>query len=65
MEEAGGTTEDIAKMTVHLKDMKYREFVNNEWHKMFPDENNRPVRHAMKADLGGSNIIQIEMIAVL
>ena len=65
MEEAGGTTDDIAKMTVHLKDMKYREHVNKEWQKMFPDENDRPVRHAMKADLGGSNIIQIEVIAVL
>ncbi|HWP56889.1 MAG TPA: RidA family protein [Candidatus Acidoferrales bacterium] len=65
MEEAGGTTDDIAKMTVYLKDMKYREYVNREWLKMFPDENDRPVRHAMKADLAGSNVIQIEVTAVL
>jgi enamine deaminase RidA (YjgF/YER057c/UK114 family) len=65
MEEAGGTTDDIAKMTVHLKDLKYRDYVNVEWFKMFPDENNRPARHAMEADLRGSNIIQIEAIAVL
>jgi enamine deaminase RidA (YjgF/YER057c/UK114 family) len=65
MEEAGGSTDDIAKMTVHLKDIKHREYVNNEWHKMFPNENDRPVRHAVEADLRGSNVIQIEIIAVL
>src|ERR671918_348104 len=65
MEEAGGTTDDIAKMTVYLKDMKYREYVNKEWLKMFPDESNRPVRHALKSDLAGNNAIQIEIVAVL
>jgi enamine deaminase RidA (YjgF/YER057c/UK114 family) len=62
---AGGTTDDIAKMTVFLKDMKYREYVNQEWLKMFPDEDNRPVRHAIKADLPGENVVQLEIIAVL
>lgn len=65
MKAAGGTTDDIAKMTVFLKDMKHREHVNREWLKMFPDENNRPVRHAIKADLPGENIVQLEIIAVL
>lgn len=65
MEEAGGTTDDIAKVTVFLKDMKYREHVNKEWLKMFPDEDNRPVRHAIKADLPGELAVQLEIIAVL
>lgn len=65
MEEAGGSTDDIAKMTVFLKDMKHREHVNREWLKMFPDENNRPVRHAIKADLPGDMAVQLEIIAVL
>jgi enamine deaminase RidA (YjgF/YER057c/UK114 family) len=66
MEEAGGSTDDIAKMTVYLKDMKYREYLNNEWLKMFPKEDNRPVRHATRYDhLAGDNIIQIEIIGVL
>jgi hypothetical protein len=32
---------------------------------MFPDENNEPVRHAIKADLPGENIVQLEIVAVL
>lgn len=65
MQNAGGTTDNIAKMTVLLKDMKYREFVNKEWLKMFPDEHNRPARHAVKADLGGDMLVQLEIIGVL
>ena len=66
MEEAGGSTDDIAKMTVYLKDMKYRDHVNKEWLKMFPNENDRPVRHAIKYDhLPANNIVQIEIVAVL
>jgi len=48
MDAAGGTTDDIAKVTVFLKDMKYREHVNREWLKMFPNEDDRPARHAVK-----------------
>lgn len=65
MEAAGGTTDDIAKMTVFLKDMKHREHVNKEWLKMFPDENDRPARHALKADLPGDMVVQLEIVAVL
>ncbi len=65
MKAAGGSTEDIAKMTVFLKDMKHRELVNREWLKMFPDEENRPVRHAIKADLPGDLVVQLEIVAVL
>ena len=46
MEKAGGTTEDIGHMTVFLKEESYRDAINKEWLKMFPDEHNRPARHA-------------------
>lgn len=65
MKAAGGSTDDIAKVTVFLKDMKHRELVNQEWLKMFPDEENRPVRHAIKADLPGEMVVQLEIVAVL
>jgi 2-iminobutanoate/2-iminopropanoate deaminase len=65
MKAAGGSTDDIAKVTVFLKDMKYRELVNQEWLKMFPDEENRPVRHAIKVDLPGELVVQLEIVAVL
>ncbi len=62
---AGGTTEDIAHMTVYLKDIAYREQVNKPWLEMFPDEHNRPARHAIVDDLRGGQLIQCEIIAVL
>ena len=65
MESAGGTPDDIAHMKVYLKDEKYRDNVNGPWAKMFPDEHDRPARHALKADLRGKMLFQIEVIAVL
>jgi 2-iminobutanoate/2-iminopropanoate deaminase len=65
MRLSGGTTSDIGKVTVHLKDRAMRDLVNVEWIKMFPDERDRPVRHTIAADLGGKTIIQMEAIAVI
>jgi len=65
MESVGGTPDNIAQMKVYLKDEKYRDNVNGPWLKMFPDEHNRPARHALKVDLRGKVLFQIEVIAVL
>ena len=65
MEAAGGTTGDIIKMNVLLKDESLREKINEEWVAMFPDENDRPARHITVADLHGGARAQIELVAVL
>lgn len=65
MESAGGTPANIAYMRVYLKEEKYRESVNKAWLKMFPDAHDRPARHAVKTELRGENLFQIEVIAVL
>ena len=65
MESAGGTTDNIGYMKVYLKEEKFRDAVNKAWLKMFPDEHDRPARHAIKVDLRGNNLFQIEVIAVL
>ncbi len=65
MESAGGTPDNIAHVKLYLKDEKYRDVVNGPWCKMFPDEHNRPARHALKVDLRGKNLFQIEIVAVL
>jgi len=65
MERAGGTPDHIVHMTVYMKDEKYRDNVNKEWVKMFPNEDDRPARHAVKIELRGSNFFQIEVVAVL
>ncbi|MBM2803586.1 MAG: RidA family protein [Deltaproteobacteria bacterium] len=65
MESVGGTVDNIAHVKLYLKDEKYRDQVNVPWEKMFPDEHDRPARHALKVDLRGKNLFQIEVTAVL
>jgi 2-iminobutanoate/2-iminopropanoate deaminase len=65
METAGGTPENIAYMKVYLKEEKLRDSVNKAWLKMFPDEHDRPARHATRTELRDDNLFQIEVIAVL
>jgi len=63
---AGGTSEDIIKMTVWVKDKALRPHVNKEWLAMFPDEHSRPARHSLlNADLPGAALVQCEIMAVL
>ena len=65
VEQAGGTTDNIAHMTVFLKDNAYREHVNTEWLKMFPSEHDRPARHTLLWNLPGDMLVQCEIVAVL
>ena len=65
MEQAGGTIDDITHVKVYLKDEKYRDAVNKPWLEMFPDEHDRPARHALKIELRGNVLFQIEVVAVL
>jgi 2-iminobutanoate/2-iminopropanoate deaminase len=65
MENAGGTTDHIAQMSVYLSDNDHRNLVNAEWIKMFPDENDRPTRHITIKNLAVGMKIQIQFVAVL
>ena len=62
---AGGTTDDIVKMTLWMNDRSSRPIVNREWIAMFPDEASRPTRHALKANLEGGMLIQCDFVAIL
>jgi 2-iminobutanoate/2-iminopropanoate deaminase len=50
VEAAGGTTDDIIKLTVWVRDRSMRAALNGPWVEMFPDEHSRPARHTMKGD---------------
>jgi 2-iminobutanoate/2-iminopropanoate deaminase len=63
--QAGGSPGDIATMTVYLRNRDDRKHVNPVWLEMFPDENDRPVRHTVAAALEGDVLIQLEFTAVL
>ena len=65
VEVAGGTTDNIAHMTVFLKDNAYRDHINKEWLKMFPNEHDRPARHTLLWNLPGDMLVQCEIVAVL
>ena len=66
LESAGATTDNVAKMTVWMIDRSqpYRDVLNLEWTKMFPDPATRPVRHTMKSDLDGGKLVECDFIAV-
>lgn len=65
VEAGGGTTGDILKMTVWMKDRSQREALNREWLKMFPDEKTRPARHTLKGNLEGDVLVQCDFMAVI
>lgn len=65
MELAGGSTDDIAHLSVLVTDRKYKKNVNVEWLKMFPNEDDRPARHTNVQSLRDGLRVQIEMTAVL
>ncbi len=65
LEQAGGSPENIAKVTVYVEDRSIRPMVNPYWIEMFPEENDRPVRHFLPADMPAGRHIQLEFIAVL
>ena len=65
LELAGATTDDIGHFLVFLTDNRYREHLNREWLKMFPDEHNRPARHTLLFDLPREMLMQCEIVAVL
>ncbi len=65
LEVAGGTTADIAKMSVSLRDNASRQFLNDAWCDMFPDEDDRPARHTQNAEINPRYHIQIEFTAML
>ncbi|MBX5465966.1 MAG: RidA family protein [Firmicutes bacterium] len=65
MELAGGTPDDIIRVTLYLREERYREVLNREWVTMFPDPESRPARHALTLPLRGQVLFQAELVAVL
>jgi enamine deaminase RidA (YjgF/YER057c/UK114 family) len=65
MDAAGGTTDDIMKMTFWLVDYRDRDALNREWTAMFPDPHNRPARQVMAATLDGAALVHCDVTAIL
>lgn len=65
VEAAGGTMDDIVKMTVWLKDVAQRDVLNKVWIATFPDAENRPARHALPIVGDSPALIQCDVTAVI
>jgi enamine deaminase RidA (YjgF/YER057c/UK114 family) len=66
MAAAGGSPDDIIKITFWVTDpASGRAALNEEWVKMFPDENSRPARHTQALGGGGAAQVTCDFVAVL
>jgi 2-iminobutanoate/2-iminopropanoate deaminase len=64
VEGAGGSLDGIGKVTIFLKSDEHRDFVNEAWIEMFPDENDRPARHTETiGDILGNAYMHMDVIA--
>ena len=65
IEAAGGTTDDIVKVTVALRDHDNRAVLNAEWTRMFPDAATRPARQTIPLVEDSPYLIHVDFMAVL
>jgi len=66
IEAAGGSVDDIIKMTFWMQDPATgRASINDEWVKMFPNEASRPARHTQPSSSGGNALVTCDFVAVL
>ncbi|MCD5402407.1 MAG: RidA family protein [SAR202 cluster bacterium] len=66
LENAGATTKNVGTIKVYMKDRSQRDAVNRPWLEMFPDENDRPARHAIEYDAFPPGVlVQLEIVAVV
>jgi 2-iminobutanoate/2-iminopropanoate deaminase len=65
MAAAGGSPDDIVKMTVWIADRGLREILTRHWVAMFPDPHSRPARHTLTShDLAAPVQVQCDILAV-
>ncbi|PUB32293.1 enamine deaminase RidA (YjgF/YER057c/UK114 family) [Promicromonospora sp. AC04] len=62
---AGGTSDDVLKMTFRLADPSDRDALNREWTAMFPERSARPARQVVAAQLDGGALVHCDLLAVL
>lgn len=65
VEAAGGSTDDVVKVTMWMRDRADRDAVNRFWLEMFPDPADRPARQTVNAQLDGEQLIQCDFVAVI
>jgi enamine deaminase RidA (YjgF/YER057c/UK114 family) len=63
---AGGTPDDLVRLTVWLKDRSNRGPLNEQWLAMFPNPDDRPARLSLEAaGLSAGILVQCEITAYI
>ena len=66
VEAAGGTVDDIIKINFWMKQPSTgRAALNDEWVKMFPDEDSRPARHTLVLGADSTHLVTCDVTAVI
>src|SRR5262249_36977968 len=66
MEAAGGSADDIVKMTVWISDRALRPTLNKYWVELFPDPLPRRARHTLTSPVFAPPMqVQCDLLAVL
>lgn len=65
VEAAGGSPENIIKMTLWVRDREARATIDPHWMAMFPDPQSRPARHMLVYELPERMMVQCEIMAVI
>ena len=66
VEAAGGTVDDIIKINFWMKQPSTgRAALNDEWVKMFPDEESRPARHTLVLGADSTHLVTCDVTAVI
>jgi enamine deaminase RidA (YjgF/YER057c/UK114 family) len=66
MAAAGGSLDDVARITVFVRALEHRGAVNAEWIALFPDAESRPARHTLlNEDLAGNMRVQCDALAFI
>lgn len=66
MAAAGGSLDDVARITVFIRSVEHRGAVNAEWITLFPDPQSRPARHTLVNEhLAGNMRVQCDALAFI
>jgi 2-iminobutanoate/2-iminopropanoate deaminase len=63
LEAAGGSAEDIVKMTFFVRDRSLRGEIDPHWLRLFPNTSSRPARHTLVQILPDGIHMQCEITA--
>lgn len=63
MAAAGGSVDDIVKMSFWLSPSVPRDILNKDWLEMFPNPDDRPTRHTQKRDVDDAYLVVGDLTA--